>query len=98
MNILIIPAEGDSVETETWYKKDVQHHYGAKTCVLDIQPDLNISRGVDASIKKFFCNHHGSFEIHAQGGFGAYVAYRILCLFPNNIARVFLSGERLAIQ
>ena len=92
MNILIIPAEGDSIETETWYKKDVQCHYGAKIYVLDIEPDLNISRGVDASIEKFFCNHHDSFEIHAQGGFGAYVAYRILCLFPNNIAKVFFIG------
>lgn len=27
-NILIIPAEGDSVETESWYAKDVSYHYG----------------------------------------------------------------------
>lgn len=27
INILIIPAEGDSVDTESWYVNDVSCHY-----------------------------------------------------------------------
>lgn len=93
-SILIIPAEGDSVKTEGWYQRAVESRYDSRYVhVLDCQRDLAL---IDESISFFFerrCRSHESFEIHAQGGFGAFVALKVLeSSYSESVHRVFLIG------
>lgn len=93
INILIIPAEGDSVETESWYAKDVSYHYGtSQVQIFQYNGNKSIIDGIRESVADFFDQHEGKFEIHAQGGFGAAVAYEMALYRPSQIARIFFIG------
>ena len=93
INILIIPAEGDSVETESWYAKDVSYHYGtSQVQIFQYNGNRSVIDGIRESIADFFDQHEGKFEIHAQGGFGAAVAYEMAMYRPSQIERIFFIG------
>lgn len=93
INILIIPAEGDSVETESWYAKDVSYHYGtSQVQIFQYNGNKSITRGIQESVADFFNQHEEKFEIHAQGGFGAAVAYEMAMYRPSQIERIFFIG------
>ena len=93
ISILIIPAEGDSVETESWYAKDVSYHYGtSQVQIFQYNGNKSIIDGIRESVADFFDQHEGKFEIHAQGGFGAAVAYEMALYRPSQIARIFFIG------
>ena len=91
-SILIIPAEGDSVDTESWYANDISHHYSTHVQIFQYNGDNLIVRGIRESVVNFFNEHHERFEIHAQGGFGAAVAYEMAIYRSNQIARIFFIG------
>lgn len=92
-NILIIPAEGDSVETESWYAKDISRHYGTNQVqIFQYNGNKSITRGIQESVADFFNQHEEKFEIHAQGGFGAAVAYEMAMYRPSQIERIFFIG------
>lgn len=93
INILIIPAEGDSVETESWYAKDVSCHYDtSQVQIFQYNGNRSVIDGIRESVADFFDEHEGKFEIHAQGGFGAAVAYEMALYRPSQIARIFFIG------
>lgn len=93
INILIIPAEGDSVETESWYAKDVSYHYGtSQVQIFQYNGNRSIINGIQESVTDFFDQNEGKFEIHAQGGFGAAVAYEMAMYRPSQIERIFFIG------
>lgn len=93
INILIIPAEGDSVETESWYAKDVSCHYDtSQVQIFQYNGNRSVIDGIRESIADFFDQHEGKFEIHAQGGFGAAVAYEMALCQPSQITRIFFIG------
>ena len=91
--IMIVPAEGDSVETEKWYAEDVYEHYRQKPLIFRYNGDKNIDAGVRCSVSWFFgkCKSE-KIEIHAQGGFGAMVAYDMMMYAPGKIEKVFFIG------
>lgn len=97
-NFLVIPAEGDSVATEQWYVADLCKYYQmplTQCHVFEYRGDYQISKGMTRDIDYFFTKLHpndNNYEIHAQGGFGAYVACRMLARFPKRIKRVFFVG------
>ena len=119
-NILVVPAEGDSVETEQLYVNDLIQHYDLapqQVKVLDFfgnyqgvaqiiamfcdcEPSIartlgkNLSTAAQAIIDIFFEKDDGSsnYEVHAQGGFGAYLAYLMLSYHPERLDRVFFIG------
>lgn len=89
--IIVIPAEGDSPETEIWYIKALKSYYRTrckkeKLQVLVFEHDgsaeamkLGVSLSTQLQVRKFIQEHEmGTVEIHAQGGLGAYVAYEFL--------------------
>ena len=97
--IIIIPAEGDSVETEQWYINALVDHYRQQGKILNILVFKHAGTNCDHKaltrrIKDFFAVHNivGRAEVHAQGGLGASVAYRMLILHPKTISRVFFIG------
>lgn len=93
INILIIPAEGDSVETESWYAKDVSCHYDtSQVQIFQYNGSRSIINGIQESVTDFFDQNEGKFEIHAQGGFGAAVAYEMAMYRPSQIERIFFIG------
>lgn len=93
INILIIPAEGDSVETESWYAKDVSCHYDtSQVQIFQYNGNRSIINGIQESVTDFFDQNEGKFEIHAQGGFGAAVAYEMAMYRPSQIERIFFIG------
>ncbi len=93
ISILIIPAEGDSVETESWYAKDVSCHYDtSQVQIFQYNGNRSVIDGIRESVADFFDQHEGKFEIHAQGGFGAAVAYEMALYRPSQIARIFFIG------
>ena len=92
-NILIIPAEGDSVETESWYAKDISRHYGTNQVqIFQYNGNRSIINGIQESVTDFFDQNEGKFEIHAQGGFSAAVAYEMAMYRPSQIERIFFIG------
>lgn len=93
INILIIPAEGDSVETESWYATDISRHYGTNQVqIFQYNGNKSITRGIQESVADFFNQHEEKFEIHTQGGFGAAVAYEMAMYRPSQIERIFFIG------
>lgn len=97
--IIIIPAEGDSPETEQWYINALREHYYRQGKELKIvtfrHTSINCtSKALNRNVRRFFARHDFSerAEIHAQGGLGASVAYRMLILYPRLISRVFFIG------
>ena len=93
INILIIPAEGDSVDTESWYVNDVSCHYATNQVqIFQYNGNRSVIDGIRESVADFFDKHEGKFEIHAQGGFGAAVAYEMALYRPSQIARIFFIG------
>lgn len=93
INILIIPAEGDSVDTESWYANDVSCHYATNQVqIFQYNGNRSVTDGIRESVADFFDQHEGKFEIHAQGGFGAAVAYEMALYRPSQIVRIFFIG------
>lgn len=93
ISILIIPAEGDSVDTESWYATDISRHYGTNQVqIFQYNGNKSIINGIQESIADFFNQHDEKFEIHAQGGFGAAVAYEMALYRPDQIERIFFIG------
>ena len=93
ISILIIPAEGDSVDTESWYATDVSRHYDTNQVqIFQYNGNKSITNGIQESIADFFNQHDNKFEIHAQGGFGAAVAYEMALYRPDQIERIFFIG------
>ncbi len=91
--ILVIPAEGDSVDTEKWYVEALKKHYKTEVFVLEYNGNHDVFRGVTATVMEFFREHSNyKFEVHAQGGFGAYVAYCIANLYSENVGYIFFIG------
>lgn len=99
--IVIIPAEGDSVETEQLYITKLREHYRKqgielRILVFEYGRDRCEPEDVARSAYDFFHKHSfelgGYAEIHAQGGFGASVAYRMLALCSHLIHCVFFIG------
>lgn len=99
---MIIPAEGDSVETERWYASDVLRHYNSKPLFFSFGGakwgyDLMYWR-IAVSIKAFMNEFENvepidtKLELHAQGGFGAIVACMMTELYPKRVARIFFIG------
>jgi len=88
--IIVIPAEGDSPETEIWYIKALTEHYRRRTKkkpkVLtfahnnsDEAVKLGVALSTQLRVREFIeKNDFEEAEIHAQGGLGAYVAYEFL--------------------
>lgn len=88
--IVVIPAEGDSAETEIWYVKALKQHYKIarrkRPKILVFEHDssaeavkLGVALSTQLSVYEFIRRHHlGKVEIHAQGGLGAYVACEFL--------------------
>lgn len=92
-DILIIPAEGDSVDTESWYADDVSRNYSTKRVqVFQYNGNRLIASGIQESVVSFFDEHDEKFEIHAQGGFGAAVAFAMATYRPSQISRIFFIG------
>lgn len=93
-SVLIIPAEGDSVETEQWYAKMCQEHYRCRVAILEHSENRNIQVAIAVAVDKFFCRvkPYEKFEIHAQGGLGAATAYYIMRNYPQHVERVFFVG------
>lgn len=93
ISILIIPAEGDSVDTESWYATDISRHYGTNQVqIFQYNGNRSIINGIRESVADFFDQHEEKFEIHAQGGFGAAVAYEMAMYRPSQIERIFFIG------
>lgn len=98
--VIVIPAEGDSDDTERWYLKALRRHYDYINQGRQLMStsyyhphDPNIVRGTFAQIIRFADEYDFvDAEIHAQGGFGAYVACKMYDLFPNRIKRIFFIG------
>lgn len=98
--ILVIPAEGDSPETEQWYVRKLEATYKeARVLVFDNTVvasrnwrDLEgrMQRKVYAFLQSY-PREYGKMEIHAQGGFGAYVA-TLFMGYPEFVERVFFVG------
>lgn len=100
--ILVIPAEGDSPKTEQWYirrlERSCDHEVRILTFDNKVEPskdwhDLGekMRRKVDRFLENYPDEIYGKMEIHAQGGFGAYIA----TLFMERsklVSRVFFIG------
>lgn len=96
--VLVIPAEGDSVSTERWYVMALKKHYDIPLKNIEVF-DYGAERILpleifDAADGLFFERYplENNWEIHAQAGFGAYIAYLLLCRYPTRIRRVFFVG------
>lgn len=98
--IIVIPAEGDSADTEQWYIKALVEHYRSRSkdaevlvfepCDFYRDPSL-----ITQQIRAFFREHNiYHAEIHAQGGLGASVACRMINLYSRAtiIDQVFFIG------
>lgn len=103
--IIVIPAEGDSAETESWYVNWLKAHlqyiwkqYATRVLIYEHEMDeplkhYDVMVSTLAQVRKFVNeNEFRQAEIHAQGGLGAYVAYEFLQYCPEKIARVFMIG------
>lgn len=101
--VIVIPAEGDSKETEIWYIKALKSYYkkvhGMTLEVLvfehgsDERYENDIFMSTCLGVRDFAQRHNfQKAEIHAQGGLGACVAYEFLRYCPERIARVFMVG------
>lgn len=54
ISILIIQAEGDSVETESWYAKDISRHYGTNQVqIFQYNGNRSIINGIQESVTDF---------------------------------------------
>ena len=84
--VVVIPAEGDSSETASWYAEAVVEHYGRQPKrnltvytynpaeVLNWRNDDELDRSLERFCRPFW---HQAVEIHAQAGLGALIACRI---------------------
>lgn len=99
--ILVIPAEGDSAETEQWYVKRLKKHYGEEVGVIvfDYSQNSNVEEGVREKIAEYAERYElQNIEIHAQGGLGAYTTCEMLRLWDfgktnqRKIKRIFFVG------
>lgn len=96
--IIVIPAEGDSAETERWYINALMEHYRQQGTEVDVtvfeyDDDICDADMLNYRVKVFASKHEfNQVEIHAQAGLGASIAYRMLALHPERIARVFFIG------
>jgi len=98
--ILVIPAEGDSIETEQWYVNELEKHYGreCKIVVFDYGQNPNVREGIYQQIRKYEKDYDfRDLEVHAQGGLGAYTACQMMLLWDfgkarRRIRRVFFVG------
>lgn len=97
--VLIIPAEGDSAETEQWYVTRLKAHYARQgveiePIVFDYLTDADVKWGIQMQLANYWEEYHfQEVEIHAQGGLGAYVACEMIAHYPKNaIQRVFFIG------
>lgn len=86
--IIIIPAEGDSVETEQWYAEAVRKHYAAqhpRVLVLDCS-EVNIWKlptQLRWRLRQWVTEKNLQYcpiEVHAQGGLGAMIACELFSL------------------
>lgn len=101
--VVVIPAEGDSSETASWYAEAVVEHYGRQPKrnltvytynpaeVLNWRSDDELDRSLERFCRPFW---HQAVEIHAQAGLGALIACRIfeLELVEQNASRCFFVG------
>lgn len=96
--IIVIPAEGDSVATEQWYVNALMEHYASigrtlRVIVFDYAATRCDDTALNIQVRNFFATHHvENAEIHAQAGFGASIAFRMLAVYSDRISRVFFVG------
>lgn len=99
--IIVIPAEGDSVATESWYVQALRNYYERQrqpqdqleVLVFRHSENPDVVAGTREGVEEFVRNNwFEDAEIHAQGGFGAYVALRLCRACPEQIRRVFFIG------
>ncbi|MBR0403232.1 hypothetical protein IJI55_01635 [Candidatus Saccharibacteria bacterium] len=96
--VLVIPAEGDSASTEQWYVMALRRHYNIplkNIKVFDYEAGRIIPLDIIAAADQLFLEDYPAvynWEIHAQAGFGAYIAYILLHRYPKRIKRVFFVG------
>lgn len=73
--------------------KPLSRHDLKKYSLFGNRVNVSMRLYVSDAIHEFFLKTNmDRFEIHAQGGFGAYVAQMILEKFPERVKRVFLLG------
>lgn len=103
--VLVIPAEGDSAETELWYLQGLQNYYsqnGQSAPIVHVYRDTSTATNlaeVRRSIRNFFQNFDSELgykaiglEVHAQGGYGAIVLYIMAIDYPDRINYGFFIG------
>lgn len=98
--ILVIPAEGDSAETEQAYVNELKRYYGEdlEVIIFDYGQNPNVKENIRQQILKYERRYNfRDLEIHAQGGLGAYVACQMVMLWNfdeerRRIKRVFFVG------
>lgn len=90
--IVVIPDGGDWPSTERWYADEVCRHYGEYPLIFEYEDGKTIARGIQRSINRFLKKNLGTFELHAQGGFGAMVAWEMAKCAPERIERIFFIG------
>lgn len=103
--IIVIPAEGDSADTELWYIRGLQKYYsqnGQPEPVVHVYRDTSTAQtlaDVRRSVQSFF-QHLDSelgyeatdLEVHAQGGYGAIVLHIMAIDYPDRIKHGFFIG------
>ncbi len=106
--IIVIPAEGDSVETEAVYVRRLKNYYNKEhheqPNILVFEHDYTSENAQDVVLSTIFRvrefteeylatkKRRGEVEIHAQGGLGALVACEFLYYCPGRIDTVFMVG------
>lgn len=97
--IIVIPGEGTSPGMTQAYVDKLQQYcneHGADMKFLVFSHDatsLDIVTGTERAIWRMVDEYDFTeAEVHAHGGLGAYVAYRMLCIAPKRIKRVFFIG------
>lgn len=107
--IIIIPAEGDSAETEIWYIKSLKRHYKIarrkQPEILVFEHDnsdaaMKLGVAVSTQLKVYEFIREHSFEIaeiHAQGGLGAFVACEFLRYYAMQDDPEYF-GRRIALS
>lgn len=103
LTVIVIPAEGDSRETEIWYIKALKTYYKKVHKMtlevlvfehgLDGRYEDDVFTGTCLGVRDFAQRYaFRKAEIHAQGGLGACAAYEFLRYCPERISRVFMVG------
>lgn len=102
--VIVIPAEGDSAETELWYIRGLKEHYSknGEPPIVRVYQDTNNAENlglIHRDVKRFFEHLDDEFghkvtglEIHAQGGYGAIILYDMALYHWDRISCGFFIG------